>query len=335
MAHARYRVVSNTGTSEVSVDVLSDNWVGDAPIAFATEWGAFPPRGVVAQWISPSAAAAAIATDEPYLYLAGQLIRWGVADASVCGDGGLLGNGYASQCGLEYAHDEMTLWQNQFDPVIFNVAQDTRVPAQLIKNIIVRETQFWPGYYAPSPDEFGIARLSEWGAETALMWDRDFYQTICNGVFSANTCAIGYSQQNANNQRLLRGATISYVDAFCPTCLYEIDMQKAETDIEVLGISLLANAAQVDQMILNLTGKTAGESSSYEDLWRFVIANYNAGPGCVYESFEAVVSLNLKLSWETVATNLKAECRNAIEYVEGVTRDRWESNLETSAVPAP
>ena len=56
-------------------------------------------------------------------------------DASVCSDGGLQSSQIASQCGLEAAREEINIWQNQFDSEIIQVAQDTGVPAQLLKNI--------------------------------------------------------------------------------------------------------------------------------------------------------------------------------------------------------
>ena len=50
-------------------------------------------------------------------------------------------------CGMEAAQEVMDEWQNQFNSEIIQVANQTGVPAQLMKNIFSRESQFWPGIY--------------------------------------------------------------------------------------------------------------------------------------------------------------------------------------------
>ena len=82
-----------------------------------------------------------------YYYLAAQLIRNGLVDASHCPGGGFSTNTTANECGVETAAPVMTEWQNRFNSEILNVSQDTGVPAQLMKNIFSRESQFWPGIY--------------------------------------------------------------------------------------------------------------------------------------------------------------------------------------------
>lgn len=52
-----------------------------------------------------------MATNIPYEYLAANLIKQGVADASACIDGGLLENGMPSVCGVEAARNAVNDWQ--------------------------------------------------------------------------------------------------------------------------------------------------------------------------------------------------------------------------------
>ncbi|MCW5878228.1 MAG: hypothetical protein KIS80_05105 [Anaerolineales bacterium] len=327
---ARYRVLRHPELDMWQVDVLSTNLIDGSSTNYALLWMAFPSQ---ANWLTSATHPDEIVTAEPYLYLAGQLIRWGAVDASTCADGGLLRTGYASQCGLESSHLEVVAWQNNFNTKIVEVSQQTGVPAQLIKNLIAQETQFWPGHYELAPDEYGIGRLTESGADTVLLWHRDFYQQICNSLFIASECVRGYAKQSPTNQQMLRGAVINYVDASCASCLYQIDLNKTETGIEVVGYSLLAKAAQVNQIFANLTGKPGGEVSSYEDLWRFVLVDYNVGPGCLYSAFQAVLNANATLNWQNVSNNLTGDCRNANEYVERITRDRWGMSVGVSFDP--
>jgi hypothetical protein len=311
------------------IDVLSSQWTGPPPAALALEWEAFPPVGDSSQWLSRSQDASAIASTQPYQYLAGQLIRVGLTDASACADGGMLLSGgvhperseWASQCGLEQSKDALIAWQNRFDQQIFAAAESLRLSPQLLKNLIAQESQFWPGFYAPSPYEFGLARLTQTGAETTLMWDLDFYVEFCPQVFSDETCRAGYHHLTGSEQAMLRGALAGRVNGDCSGCGYGVDLTKTDFMIEVAAQSLLANAAQVGQTITNLTGEKPGTVSSYEDLWRFVLVNYNAGAGCLAAAIKATQAAGSTLDWPNVSAHLIGGCRDAIGYVENVTRD--------------
>jgi hypothetical protein len=125
--------------------VISSQWQGNEIATCAEIWQAFPPVGGVPDWLSTPEDPAFLASEEPYSYLAGRLIAEGVVDASSCPSGGLLSNGYADNCGLEVAMPEVIEWQNQFDDQIMDVALNSKVPAQLLKNLFALESQFWPG----------------------------------------------------------------------------------------------------------------------------------------------------------------------------------------------
>jgi hypothetical protein len=84
---------------------------------------------------------------------------------------------------------------------------------------------------------------------------------------------------------------------------------------------MLANCEQAGQLVENVTaGAPAGNSASYEDLWRFTLVNYNAGPGCLGNALDAAASQQLELTWENIAPLLEPACRGAIEYVNLISR---------------
>jgi hypothetical protein len=87
---------------------------------------------------------------------------------------------------------------------------------------------------------------------------------------------------------------------------------------------MLANCEQTGQLVRNVTGEIAGNSASYEDLWRFTLANYNAGPGCLGNALDATYGEDLEedreLTWENVSSHLEPACRGAISYVDAISR---------------
>jgi hypothetical protein len=302
------------------VDVLSEQVSGIRTQAEALEWQAFPPLGENPDWLSYPVDAAALASSEPYQYLAGQLIQARAIDASSCEGGGLLFDGYASQCGLESAMSEVVAWQNRFDSTIFEVADRYGLSPQLLKNLIAQESQFWPGWYETSPHEYGLARLTETGTDTLFRWNDGFYASFCSQILSEEVCAGGYNHLLMVHQEMLRGALATRVNVYCEPCQYGFDLGRVDFGIEVLAQSLLANAVQVNQMFVNLTGEKAGASSSYEDLWRFTLVNYNAGPGCLAAALKATVKGHAELNWVNVSANLVGGCQDAIGYVENIAK---------------
>jgi hypothetical protein len=302
------------------VDVLSKQVSGIRTQAAALEWQAFPLLGENPEWLSYPSDAAALASSEPYQYLAGQLIQAGAIDASSCAGGGLLFDGYASQCGLESATGEVVAWQNRFDATIFEVADRYALSPQLLKNLIAQESQFWPGWYEVSPHEFGLARLTETGTDALFRWNEGLYASFCRQILSEEVCAGGYNRLLTVHQEMLRGALATLVNVFCEPCQYGFDLGRVDFGIEVLAQSLLANAAQVEQIFVNLTGEEAGASSSYKDLWRFTLVDYNAGAGCLAAAIKATIKGHAELNWVNVSANLVDRCWDAIGYVENIAK---------------
>ncbi len=148
--NARVRVLAaenEQGEPFWYVDVLSEQWRGEANASCAESWDAFPPEGGVPFWLSTPADATQLESDLEYAYLAGTLIETGLVDASQCIDFGLDEYRQATQCGLEAAAPAMIDWQNRFDQLIMDAALETEIPAVLLKRLFARESQFWPGVF--------------------------------------------------------------------------------------------------------------------------------------------------------------------------------------------
>ncbi|MCX7608640.1 MAG: hypothetical protein N2049_05410 [Anaerolineales bacterium] len=299
------------------IDVLSDRWRG-APLApCSLIWEQFPPIGGLTGWLATPDRPEELASSIPYGYLAGQLIRSGVVDASDCPEGGIQANGYANACGLEIARPAVHEWQNRFDELIFYAAQDVGVPAQLLKNLFSQESQFWPGISSGRP-EAGLGQLTENGADTVLLWNRPFFEQFCVSVFVREVCQRGYAHLTDEQREGLRSALVERVNAFCADCPLGIDLQKAEASILIFAETLAANCAQM-KMVLALNYPNPNPQPTYEDLWRFTLVNYHVGPGCLGLAVDATRQAGQPLSWSYVSTNFTPVCQRAVDYVHRMT----------------
>jgi hypothetical protein len=245
------------------------------------------------------------------------LIAHGIVDAKDCPAGGLLSNGYASTCGLNKARSEVETWQNRFDSKIVEAAQETNIPAQLIKNLFAQESQFWPGAFTEI-QEYGLGQLTELGADTVLLWNPSFFSQFCPLVLDVGVCQLGYAQLEEEDQAILRGALIMDVNAECTDCPAGIDLSHADFSVKLFAQTLKANCEQVGQIISNTTDQLPGTVSSYEDLWRFTLVNYHAGPGCLQEAVEEVGGATL--DWQNVSDELVSICPTVIDYVDTISR---------------
>ncbi|PWB54950.1 MAG: hypothetical protein C3F13_05720 [Anaerolineales bacterium] len=299
------------------IDVISNQWQGNDLATCSQVWQAFPPVGGVPQWLSTPEDVAFLETEEPYSYLAGRLIAEGAVDASSCPTGGLLENGYADNCGLDVALPEVILWQNQFDEQIMQVANEVKVPAQLLKNLFAQESQFWPGEFR-EPQEFGLGQITDNGADTLLLWNPSFYNQFCPLVLTQDVCSAGYLKLSVENQAILRGALAISADANCETCEFGIDLTKTDTSINLVANTMLADCEAVAQIVYNATGMLGGEVSSYEELWKFTIADYHVGPGCLSYAMYTNWASRSPMDWEHVSSHLTVPCQSVIPYVTQV-----------------
>ena len=300
------------------VDVLSSQWAG-VPVATCVEsWGAFPPVGGPPPWLSTPVSIEALNSDLPYNYLATNLINQGVVDVSNCPDAGLSPDGTASTCGLETARPAINEWQDQFDSLIFSVAQQTGVPAQLLKNLFARESQFWPGVIRAS--DVGLGQLTENGADTTLLWNPAFFYQFCPLVMDSEKCSEGYLNLSDEEQNLVRLSLIASVNATCENCPLGINLDQANYSVAVFAHTLLANCEQAGRIVRNVSGGVPGEAASYEDLWKFTLVNYNAGPGCLGDALDVTNGEGKPLNWENVSPYLIGACQGAVNYVNDISK---------------
>lgn len=301
------------------VDVLSSQWQG-APVATcADSWEVFPPAGGLPDWLTTPLSSEELNSDIPYTYLAANLIRQGAVDASACPDGGLLPDGGANPCGLEVARPAVTEWQNRFDGLILDTARETGVPARLLKNLFARESQFWPASF-PHKEDIGLGQLTENGADTTLLWNPSFYSQFCPFVLPSETCGKGYLHLKPKEQQHLRLALIQSVNATCENCPLGIDLNRADFSVKVFAHTLLANCEQTGRVVRNLTKKAPGASATYEDLWKFTLVNYNAGPGCLADALTGASAQKKTLTWENISPFLPPACQGALNYVNDIAR---------------
>ncbi|HNS63526.1 MAG TPA: hypothetical protein PKN11_03810 [Anaerolineaceae bacterium] len=308
-----------TGPQLWFADVISSQWRGGALATCSDIWQVFPEIGGPPAWLSSPAGPEDLYSSYSLYFLAGMLIQNQQVDASSCPNGGLASPTVANECGVDVAYDAVVAWQNQFDAEIFQVSQDLGVPAQLLKNVFSRESQFWPGIYK-TYQEAGLGQLTANGADTMLLWNPEFYSQFCPLVLHVTRCELGFGNLDITEQEMLSGALVRKVNASCPDCPVGIDLTQANFSVRVFAEGLLANCEQVGRLITNITRYQPRQVSSYVDLWQFTLANYNAGPGCLSEAIREAWKAAEPLDWEHVAPRLDPACRKAVDYVNDISQ---------------
>lgn len=311
-------VTESPDTEGWYVDVISSQWQGTPLASCARIWDAFPPVGGLPEWLMTPDEPVLLASEEPYYYLAGRLIIQGMVDVSNCSSGGLLPNGYADTCGLEQARPLLLEWQNQFDQRIIEVAKLTGIPAQLMKNLFAQESQFWPGVFRV-PYEYGLGQLTDNGVDSIFLWQPDFYSQFCPLVLHEEACNRGYLSLDEESRAILRGALALQAKVDCPECEAGIDLSQTNFSVSLFANTLQANCAQVSRTVFTATNSSPGMVATYEDLWRFTIANYHAGPGCTAYAIHQTWLNTGRLTWEDAIDYFTDPCRGVIPYVEKIT----------------
>lgn len=164
---------------------------------------------------------ASIATSNDLHLLAGKLIWYGYARANC--PGGYSGvdpvTHAATACGLDGARAEMIAWQNQLDAAILNAAAEWNVPADILKDIIEAETQFWS--WTGTDGEHGLIQITDAGAAVVM----HMYQP-------------GYYRMTPQQQAEARAAWLRSLD--CEYCTPKQALEKAKQDMGKYAQALAA-----------------------------------------------------------------------------------------------
>ncbi len=171
--------------------------------------------------------------------------------------------------------------------------------------------------------------MTEGGADAVLMWNPSFYEQFCPSVLDQSICKKKIYPQPEDNwqgiglddfeRSLLKNGLVHSVDAICPDCSNGIDLEKADFSVGVFAQALIANCIQTGKVIDMNYDSAAGQAASYEDLWRFTLVNYNAGPGCLGLAVDKTNRLGEPLDWEHLSSHLTPACQGALDYVNGVS----------------
>ncbi len=309
---ASVRITPLEDDPNVVVDVLSTQWRDEGVDACAQAWQTFPPVPAPS-WAKTPSDPQALSTDVPYALLAKQLIQHGIVDASDCPQGGITADG-ATPCGMARARDAVAHWQNLFDEPLRQAALETGIPAVLFKRLIAHESQFWPGDYA-NTIEVGFGQLSPQGMDTLFLWDRQYFNTMCSQVLFPWVCRKGYLRLTPQEKQLLYGSLWVQANLTCSNCPYGVDLDRAEESLSMFAHLIKAHCYQTGQTVTNLTRRPPGEVTSYEDMWRFTLANYN-GPNCIYAALWETNHREEPLDWLHVSQHFTDGCQDVRGYVE-------------------
>ncbi len=278
----------------------------------AESYGVAPEQ--TPDWLRVDIELSDLATQNRYDLLAGYLLQRGFVDGSACPAGGIYPDGSPNGCGLEVAYPEMLRWQNQYDQTILASAAASNVPPYLLKGMIAAESQFWPaGDWMKG--EIGLGQMTASGADMLLSYRPNTYMRVCAQVFGEGECGKAYPALSDDNRAMLRGWVLGSLDVTCPSCIGGIDASKGARAVELLAETLAASCSQSARVIRIATGKPPASLMSYEDFWRFTLANYHSGSGCMYQALRRSGN---PINWPVIASGLPQGCYSGQTYVRRV-----------------
>jgi len=289
-------------------DMCAEDW--QTPVYQAPKWAEFPqlPDGLY--------------TNKSLYFLASRLLYTGIVDAKDCPGQGFLGEASPNGCGMERAKDALVSWQNQYNPVIWSNARKLGVPPKIIKTLIEKESQYWPGNSRLFTQEYGLAQINQFGADVALRWNNDLFKQACNGVVA--NCGAQYGSLPSWQQDMVRGNLMNLINSECPGCVNGVDLTMANSSVAVIGSVLKANCSQAGYIIKENFGRAA-----YEDMWKFTLLSYHAGYQCLYDVAERTFRAGMPLTWDNVSS--QQNCPGAVEYVN----DFWSNLLSLDQYISP
>ena len=245
-----------------------------------------------------------LVTKHKFQLLGAKLILNGKVDTSICENYGLNLDGTPNGCGEQMTAKMVFDMQNQYDELIFNASKKQKVPPRIVKGLIAQESQFWP--ISETPNEYGLGMLTESGADMLLRWNTPYFLNLCMQTFplDRDKCMSGFSSLEEKDQIILRGVVISKVGT--------------DDEIEVLAAAIRGCVYQVNQIVTNASGDTPSQITTYEDMWKFAVANYYSGSGCMYSAMNQTLAYSLPLTWENTRRFLTGKCELANRYVDKV-----------------
>lgn len=205
--------------------------------------------------------------------------------------------------------------QNTFDFDIWLAAKDVQVPARILKVLIEKESQFWPTNERAYVDEIGLGQINQLGIDVLIRNNPALYQQICPSVLA--DCSVPYPALPESLQKMIRGALLNSLSAYCPTCPHNIDLTIARQSITMISLLMRANCLQISK-VMDLYDAEA----TYEDHWKFTLMSYHSGLSCVENAIEKLTFYNEVTDWKHVAHT--TECTGAADYVE-----KFWTSLET------
>ena len=301
----KFRVVpAPNSSSSYYYDVIGDSFP-DAGAYGSDVWYMFPS---LSQELDPALQKVNtkdyLVTKHKLQLLAAKLIRNGRVDSSFCENYGLNLDGTPNGCGEQVTAKMVFDMQNQYDELIFNYSKQQKVPPRIVKGLIAQESQFWP--YSDVQYEYGLGMLTESGADMILRWNTPYFLKICRESYPLDQekCYGGFSNLKEEEQILLRGVVISKVGS--------------DEEIEVLAAAIRGSVYQVNQIVTNVKGESPSSVTSFEDMWKFTVANYYSGSGCLYNAMNQVAAYSQPITWESVRRYLTGKCELANLYVDRV-----------------
>lgn len=206
-----------------------------------------------------------LATAVQYNLLAGELLWHGVAKADCGGLSGLNPVTKApTECGLQSALPQVIAWQNQWDGMILNAANQANVPARLLKRMMSAESQFWPWWVGPK-GEYGLIQITDVGFDTALLYSDDLFERYCPRAVYPDHCKQGYAMLSPAERKAVLDAVRAAVGAASSGQLGE--SQTAE---------VFQTYADILAAYYCYTGEVSGTPT-----WEKTLAVYHAGAECI------------------------------------------------------
>lgn len=267
-------------------------------------------------WLYVPQSADALYTEEHLFFLAGQLIKSKVVDASICPSDGLIKNGYANACGMATALPTVIIIQNMVNAPILQAWREVSVPPVLLKQLIRRESQFWPSLHNEDAGyflyEFGFGHITNMGMQNALQWNRDLRAKACT-VSNTGTCG----ETDESKAYLL----LSSLVATCEKCANGVDSYSVNRSVDILAEVVMGHCYQTAQIVSNVTDWPAGLVVDYPTIWKLTLMNYTSGPGCVFDTISSTFEVTEgPMDWYEISANVSGRnCTYGLTYANNIT----------------